>query len=133
MIDKSHVLTRKFKGVFDKAFEYRQSKKIAHNQREFNLLPEEDVQTERTSCEIFAAAYKRWMERETRALLCSDGRRPQTRDLDCRRDPRGTQAEQRISQSGDRRWVTWEKRILDVIDRVSATTFFLTRVAFLIS
>ena len=37
----SEYLTPEFKGVFDKAFEYRQSRKIADNHREFNILTEE--------------------------------------------------------------------------------------------
>jgi hypothetical protein len=65
----SEYLTPEFKGVFDKAFEYRQSKKIADNHREFNILTEEDATAERTSREIFAAAYKRWMERQMSALV----------------------------------------------------------------
>jgi hypothetical protein len=64
MIDKSHALRPEFKKASSKKrVEYPRSNKIADNQREFNLLPEEDVQTERMSREIFAAAYKRWMER----------------------------------------------------------------------
>jgi hypothetical protein len=65
----SEYLTPEFKGVFDKAFEYRQSKKIADNHREFNILTEEDSTAERTSREIFAAAYKRWMESQMTALV----------------------------------------------------------------
>jgi hypothetical protein len=65
----SEYLTPEFKAVFDKAFEYRQSKKIADNHREFNLLTEEDAAAERMSREIFAAGYKRWMEREMSALV----------------------------------------------------------------
>jgi hypothetical protein len=45
----SECLTPEFKSVFDKAFGYRQSKKIADNHREFNILTEEDATAERTS------------------------------------------------------------------------------------
>ncbi len=65
----SEYLTPEFKDVFDKAFEYRQSKKIADNHREFNILTDEDAIAERTSREIFAAAYKRWIEREMSMLM----------------------------------------------------------------
>jgi hypothetical protein len=65
----SEYLTPEFKGVFDKAFEYRQSKKIADNHREFTILTEEEVTAERSSREIFAAAYKRWMDRQMSALV----------------------------------------------------------------
>ena len=65
----SEYLTPEFKGVFDKAFEYRQSKKIADNHRDFNLLTDEDATAERISRGIFAAAYKRWIECEMSALL----------------------------------------------------------------
>ncbi len=65
----SEYLTPEFKDVFDKAFEYRQSKKIADNHREFNILTEDDATAERTSREIFAAAYKRWIEREMNVLM----------------------------------------------------------------
>ncbi len=65
----SEYLTPEFKGVFDKAFEYRQSKKIADNHRQFNILTEEDSTAERTSREIFVAAYKRWTERQMSALV----------------------------------------------------------------
>ena len=54
----SEYLTPEFKDVFDKAFEYRQSRKIADNHREFNILTEEDSTAERTSRQIFAAASK---------------------------------------------------------------------------
>jgi hypothetical protein len=65
----SSYLTPEFKSVFDKAFEHRQSKKIADNHREFNILAEEDSTAERSSREIFAAAYKRWMESQISALI----------------------------------------------------------------
>ena len=65
----SEYLTPEFKDVFDKAFEYRQSKKIADNHRDFNILTEEDSTAERTSREIFATAYKRWMERQMSVLM----------------------------------------------------------------
>ncbi len=65
----SEYLTPEFKGVFDNAFEYRQSKKIADNHREFNILTEEDSVAERTSRDIFSVAYKRWMESQMRALV----------------------------------------------------------------
>jgi len=65
----SEYLTPEFKGVLDKAFEFRQSKKIADNHREFSILTDEDATAERTSREIFAAAYKRWMESQMSVLM----------------------------------------------------------------
>ena len=47
----------------------RESKKIADNHREFHILTEEDSTAERTSRELFATAYKRWMERQMTALM----------------------------------------------------------------
>jgi hypothetical protein len=65
----AEYLAPEFKGLFDKAIEYRQSKKIADNHRAFNLLTEEDESTECTSREIFASAYKRWVEYQMSALM----------------------------------------------------------------
>jgi len=55
----SKYLTPEFKGVFDKPFGYRQSKKIAGNHRELNVLTEEDFTAESYSRELFAAAYRK--------------------------------------------------------------------------
>ena len=68
-VGNAEYLTSEFKGLFDKAFEYRQSKKIADNHRQFKILTEEDAAAERNSREIFAAAYKRWIEREMSMLM----------------------------------------------------------------
>ena len=57
--------------MFDKAFEYRQSKRLADNHRGFGILIEEDSTAERNARELFAAAYKRWMESQMRALVQS--------------------------------------------------------------
>jgi len=62
-------LTSEFKSVFDKAFEYRQSKRLADNQRQLDVLTEHDAAVEHTTREIFAAAYERWMERQMTALV----------------------------------------------------------------
>lgn len=65
----SEYLTPEFKGVFDKAFEYRQSKKIADNHRQLNLLSDDEATAEGSSREIFAAAYKRWIEHQMSVLV----------------------------------------------------------------
>ena len=65
----SEYLTPEFKGVFDKAFEYRQAKKLADNHRQFGIVTEEEAAVERTLREVFAAAYRRWTEEQLRGLL----------------------------------------------------------------
>jgi hypothetical protein len=61
-------LTDEFKGVFDRACRYRDSKSLADNHRECNFLSERDAAEESDTRQAFAEAYKTfWEKREAAA------------------------------------------------------------------
>ncbi len=59
--------TPEFKALVDKACEYRTSKQIADNHREFNCLTEQEAVDEKRKREAFAIEYKHFHERREAA------------------------------------------------------------------
>ena len=56
-------LTTKFKDLVNKACLYRNSRRLADNHREYNVLSEQDEAEEKATREAFALAYKAYYER----------------------------------------------------------------------